>query len=158
MKKNGFTLVELMIVVVIIGILAGVSMPRFQSAADKAKAAEAPQILTSIAGAQEAYRISKGKYLPLDYNSQLNNWKLLGLNVPEKKYFEYTADTFPRVEATNPNDLLSRDTLYFTATAKLIRSTSTAKAGETITIDQFGEKIASSGLILLIPSFGAKAY
>ena len=40
-KKNGFTLVELLIVVVIIGILSGVALPNFLKQRDKAKVASA---------------------------------------------------------------------------------------------------------------------
>jgi len=38
-KKNGFTLVELLIVVVILGILSGVALPNFLKQRDKAKVA-----------------------------------------------------------------------------------------------------------------------
>jgi type IV pilus assembly protein PilA len=36
-KKNGFTLVELLIVVVVLGILSGVALPNFLAQRDKAK-------------------------------------------------------------------------------------------------------------------------
>lgn len=40
-KKNGFTLVELLIVVVILGILSGVALPNFLKQRDKAKVGSA---------------------------------------------------------------------------------------------------------------------
>jgi type IV pilus assembly protein PilA len=41
LKKNGFTLVELLIVVVILGILSGVALPNFLAQRDKAKVGSA---------------------------------------------------------------------------------------------------------------------
>jgi len=54
--QKGFTLIELMIVVVIIGILAALAIPRFMKATTKSKQAEAKQILKQIYVMQRAYR------------------------------------------------------------------------------------------------------
>ena len=40
-KKNGFTLIEIILVVVIIGILAGIGLPKLGGKSDKAKIAQA---------------------------------------------------------------------------------------------------------------------
>ncbi len=55
-ESKGFTLIELMIVVVIIGILAAMAIPRFMSASIKSKQAEAQQILKQIYEMERAYR------------------------------------------------------------------------------------------------------
>ncbi|WP_300671803.1 type IV pilin protein [Desulfoluna sp.] len=57
MKKDskGFTLIELMIVVAIIGILAAIAIPNFRNYQLKSKESEAKVNLAAIAVAQEGY-------------------------------------------------------------------------------------------------------
>ena len=54
-NKSGFTLVELIVVVVIIGILSSIAIPGFNNASDKAKQREASTLLASYAKAAQAY-------------------------------------------------------------------------------------------------------
>lgn len=60
--KKGFTLVELMVVIVIIGILAALAIPRFLGATNKTKAAEFKPVLKQIYTLQEAYKQEKDVY------------------------------------------------------------------------------------------------
>ena len=53
-KPQGFTLVELMVVIVIIGILAAIAIPKFMDASTKAKFGEIPVVMASYDHAQLA--------------------------------------------------------------------------------------------------------
>ena len=61
-KDKGFTLIELMIVVAIIGILAAIAIPNFMNYQCKAKQSEAKSNLGNIRTAQEAYYAEKDSY------------------------------------------------------------------------------------------------
>ena len=62
-SEKGFTLIELMIVVAIIGILAAIAIPNFLSYQKKAKTSEAKTSLGSIRTVEEAYAADHDTYL-----------------------------------------------------------------------------------------------
>jgi prepilin-type N-terminal cleavage/methylation domain-containing protein len=61
-SKRGFTLIELMIVVVILGILAAIAVPKFGQVTKRSKEAEAPPILRQLHTLQERHREATGGY------------------------------------------------------------------------------------------------
>ena len=74
--NRGFTIIELMIVVSIIGVLAGVAVPNFMLARDRAKIASGAILLGGIATACELYSIDEQNYprgTPLLTAAQINN-------------------------------------------------------------------------------------
>ena len=65
--KTGFTLIEVMIVVVIIGILVGLAVPRFTRSTVKAKQTEAKLLLKQIYTMQQSYREENDTYwIPIE--------------------------------------------------------------------------------------------
>ena len=60
LMQQGFTLVELLIVVVIVGILSAVALPQFFSQTKKAAATEGTQQASSIAKQAAAYYLEQG--------------------------------------------------------------------------------------------------
>jgi type IV pilus assembly protein PilA len=62
-RKGGFTLIELMIVVAIIGILAAIAIPNFLRFQLKAKSSEGKTNLAAIRTAEESYYAEYGVYV-----------------------------------------------------------------------------------------------
>ena len=61
---NGFTLIELMIVVSIVGILATLAIPSYQTSVVKAKEAALRQDLFTLRDVIDQHRADHGKYPP----------------------------------------------------------------------------------------------
>src|SRR5690606_6921169 len=60
--NNGFTLIELMIVVVILGILAAIAYPSYTGYQERGKRLEAQTVLLDIAQQLPAYKVAHGNY------------------------------------------------------------------------------------------------
>ena len=60
--RGGFTLVELAVVVVIIGVLAAFAVPRFLASVERSKAAEAFNYLATVHSSMERYHARQGIY------------------------------------------------------------------------------------------------
>ena len=61
-ENKGFTLVELMIVVVIVGILAGIALPAYTNFITKARRSDAMDGLMHLQSLQQKYRASNSRY------------------------------------------------------------------------------------------------
>jgi len=65
-NQKGFTMIEIMVVVVILGILAGVVVPRIMDNPDKARVAKAKQDIAALESALDVYRLDNYIYPTTD--------------------------------------------------------------------------------------------
>ncbi len=66
MRKSGFTLVEILIVIVVLGILAAIVVPQFSDASSDAKTSSLVSNLQTIRSQIQMYKIHHGGELPGD--------------------------------------------------------------------------------------------
>ena len=87
--RKGFTLVELAVVIVIIGVLAAFGVPKFLQSVEKSKATEAFNYWSTVQAAQERYIAQNGVYWATA------NTDTLDIVLPTLQYF-----TAPTITAT----------------------------------------------------------
>ncbi len=61
-RQAGFTLIELMVVIVILGVLAGLVLPRIMDQPDKARVVKAKMQMESLSMALNQYKLDNGYY------------------------------------------------------------------------------------------------
>jgi prepilin-type N-terminal cleavage/methylation domain-containing protein len=79
MKNKAFTLIEIIIVILIIGILITLSVPMLEKAKYRSEASEAFKVISAIKQAEELYYAEYGCYYILCPSPDSSRWAALGL-------------------------------------------------------------------------------
>jgi type IV pilus assembly protein PilA len=111
-NENGFSLVELLLVVVIIGIIAAIGIPALQKGVKAAENGSTFGVMRTIASTQLNFYSSNNRFARL---SELNNAMSNGLGTVNGDQVVRGRYTFEMVPAA-PTDLELRETYTITAT------------------------------------------
>ena len=129
-NRKGFTLIELMIVVVIIGILAALAIPRFMKSTTKAKQSEAKQILKQIYTMQHTYRQANNSYGDNGLTSVAGavfTFPQIGVDIQSSAVYGYGivagAGTFTETATANIDDDATNDVWTITEAGVLANTT-----------------------------------
>jgi type IV pilus assembly protein PilE len=100
-RVRGFTLIELMIVVAVVAILAGIAITQYSKQVRKGRRAEAKQAIATLAMAEEKYRMNNPLYATCDqafapstctsYNGSLNAYTVAISGTPTGTAYTITA-------------------------------------------------------------------
>lgn len=127
LEKSGFSLIELMVAVAIVGILAGIAYPSYVEYVTQSNRTEGQRELLRLASQMEQYY--------LDHRAYTDDMKNLG---SAKDPFESESGNY-KIDAS-----VSGDTFTLTATAQGTMATKDA-ACKSMTVTDAGAKTPSSG-------------
>ena len=103
-NQKGFTLIELMIVVAIIGILAAIAIPAYQDYTTRAKVSEGLTAMGPVKASVAEYYMSQAR-MPANENEAGINTGALGDYVSGIEYFPIDTDSSRIVVTLNPANL-----------------------------------------------------
>ena len=97
MKPLGFTLLELLMVVLIVAIIATIALPQYFRTVERSRAAEALQVLSAVRSAQMRYYAQWSAYVPGGTKTELD------ISVPSSTLWNYDIEPTSNIIYANRN-------------------------------------------------------
>ncbi len=109
-NKKGFTLIELLVVVLIIGILSSVAAPQYTRTVEKARFAEAAELLQAVSNAEQRYMLQHDEYAQYfeDLDIEIPNKSAIKM---AKKVMLLTDNFRIYLDSVNEDNLISAERL-----------------------------------------------
>jgi type IV pilus assembly protein PilE len=129
--SQGITLVELLVVILIVGILAGVAVPVYTQYMVRARRSDAKTVLEQVRAAQEMWRAERGSYAINDGNGTAVAKLVNTMGVPPSPVGDYNWSFSVGPTAT-------------TFTAQAVPNSARQLGDGNLTIDQNGTKLPAA--------------
>ena len=117
---KGFTLVELMVIIIIVGILAGIAVPLYLNYTETAKVREALGIMKAIITSQKVEKMRTLRYYTATGGNAPTTFLKKGVDMRESRYFTYEAsgdpDAFSVTATATPESHMTGTISYDSAT------------------------------------------
>ncbi len=110
MTHRGFTLMEIMVVLIIMGVLASVALPSYSIHIERVRSSEGVQSLTALLAAQKRYQLENSAYSASLTNLDIDIAASTNFNVPTVANNSAAVASIVRNSGTVPYTLSINDT------------------------------------------------